>query len=72
MSIRGRFTKGLEDEVQRGEWIALANWYAKRNRRTGHLYQSCYKAFLVEDAGVAWSVSAEEIARPGGRVIVVG
>lgn len=73
-----RFTKGLEDEVQRSGWIVLAycwmpnhihaliqtpepnlargmqhwlsgyaNWYAKRNRRIGHLYQGRYKAFLV-------------------------
>jgi putative transposase len=83
-----RFTKGLEDEVQRCGWIVLAycwmpnhihaliqtpepnlargmqhwlsgyaNWYAKRNRRTGHLYQGRYKAFLVEDAGYYWTLS---------------
>ena len=65
-----RFTKGLEEEVQRCGWIVLsfcwmpnhihaliqtpqpnlatgmqhwlsgyANWYAKRNRRTGHLFK---------------------------------
>ena len=83
-----RFTKGLEDEVQRSGGIVLAycwmpnhvhaliqtpepnlargmqhwlsgyaNWYAKRNRRTGHLYQGRYKAFLVEDAGYYWTLS---------------
>jgi len=83
-----RFTKGLEDEVQRSGWIVLAycwmpnhvhaliqtpepnlargmqhwlsgyaNWYAKRNRRTGHLYQGRYKAFLVEDARYYWTLS---------------
>ena len=83
-----RFTRGLEEEVQRSGWIVLAycwmpnhihaliqtpepnlasgmqhwlsgyaNWYAKRNRRTGHLYQGRYKAFLVEDAGYYWSLS---------------
>ena len=39
-------------------WLSgYANWYAKRNRRTGHLYQGRYKAFLVEDAGYYWSLS---------------
>jgi putative transposase len=83
-----RFTKGLQDEVQRSGWIVLAycwmpnhihaliqthqpnlargmqhwlsgyaNWYAKRNQRTGHLYQGRYKAFLVEDAGYYWTLS---------------
>jgi putative transposase len=83
-----RFTKGLEEEVQRCGWIVLsfcwmpnhihaliqtpqpnlatgmqhwlsgyANWYAKRNRRTGHLYQGRYKAFLVEDASYYWTLS---------------
>ncbi|MCH7726785.1 MAG: transposase [Planctomycetes bacterium] len=83
-----RFTKGLEEQVQRCDWIVLAycwmpnhihtliqtplpnlatgmqhwlsgyaNWYAKRNRRTGHLYQGRYKAFLVEDAGYYWALS---------------
>ena len=83
-----RFTRGLEDEVQRSGWIVLAyswmpnhihaliqtpepnlargvqhwlsgyaNWYVKRNRRTGHLYQGRYKAFLVEDASYYWTLS---------------
>ena len=83
-----RFTKGIEEEVQRCGWIVLAycwmpnhihaliqtpqpnlatgmqhwlsgyaNWYAKRNRRTGHLYQGRYKALLVEDAGYYWTLS---------------
>ncbi|TWT92830.1 transposase [Stieleria varia] len=29
-------------------WLSgYANWYAKRNRRTGHLYQGRYKAFTA-------------------------
>ena len=39
-------------------WLSgYANWYAKRNRRTGHLYQGRYKAFPVEDAGYFWHLS---------------
>ncbi|MDC0934712.1 transposase [Pirellulales bacterium] len=39
-------------------WLSgYANWYAKRNRRTGHLYQGRYKAFLVEDANYYWPLS---------------
>lgn len=39
-------------------WLSgYANWYAKRNQRTGHLYQGRYKAFLVEDAGYYWTLS---------------
>lgn len=39
-------------------WLSgYANWYAKRNQRTGHLYQGRYKAFLVEDAGYFWTLS---------------
>ena len=39
-------------------WFSgYANWYAKRNRRTGHLYQGRYKAFPVEDAGYFWQIS---------------
>ena len=39
-------------------WLSgYANWYAKRNRRTGHLYQGRYKAFLVEDEGYYWNLS---------------
>lgn len=39
-------------------WLSgYANWYAKRNRRTGHLYQGRYKAFPVEDAGYFWQIS---------------
>jgi REP element-mobilizing transposase RayT len=39
-------------------WLSgYANWYSKRNRRTGHLYQGRYKAFLVEDAGYYWTLS---------------
>ena len=39
-------------------WLSgYANWYAKRNRRTGHLFQGRYKAFPVEDEGYYWSIS---------------
>lgn len=39
-------------------WLSgYANWYAKRNRRTGHLYQGRYKSFLVEDASYYWPLS---------------
>ena len=39
-------------------WLSgFANWYAKRNSRTGHLFQGRYKALLVEDAGYFWSLS---------------
>ena len=39
-------------------WLSgYANWYAKRGRRMGHLYQGRYKAFLVEDAGYYWTLS---------------
>ncbi len=98
-----RFTKGLQDEVQRSGWIVLAfcwnpnhihaliqtpepnlargmqhwlsgyaNWYAKRNGRTGHLYQGRYKAFLVEDAGYYWTLSRYIHLSPcnGGRPLV--
>ena len=39
-------------------WLSgYANWYAKRNQRTGHLYQGRYKAFPVEDEGYYWNLS---------------
>jgi len=39
-------------------WLSgYANWYAKRNRRTGHLFQGRYKSFLVEDNSYYWSLS---------------
>ncbi len=39
-------------------WLSgYANWYAKRNRRTGHLFQGRYKAFPVEDEGYYWDLS---------------
>jgi putative transposase len=39
-------------------WLSgYANWYAKRNRRTGHLYQGRYKAFQVEDSSYFWTLS---------------
>jgi len=39
-------------------WLSgYANWYAKRNHRTGHLFQGRYKAFPVEDQGYYWNLS---------------
>ncbi len=39
-------------------WLSgYANWYTKRNHRSGHLYQGRYKAFPVEDEGYYWSLS---------------
>jgi REP element-mobilizing transposase RayT len=39
-------------------WLSgYANWYAKRNRRTGHLFQGRYQAFPVEDEGYYWNLS---------------
>jgi REP element-mobilizing transposase RayT len=39
-------------------WLSgYANWYAKRNNRTGHLFQGRYKAFPVEDEGYYWTLS---------------
>jgi REP element-mobilizing transposase RayT len=49
-----------EPNLARGmqHWLSgYANWYAKRNGRTGHLFQGRYKAFLVEDAGHYWTLS---------------
>ena len=32
-------------------WLSgYANWYAKRNQRTGHLYQGRFKAIQLEDS----------------------
>ena len=37
-------------------WLSgYANWYAQRNRRTGHVFQGRYKAFPVEDEGYYWN-----------------
>jgi hypothetical protein len=39
-------------------WLSgYANWYAKRHRKSGHLFQGRYKSFLVEDASYFWSLS---------------
>ena len=39
-------------------WLSgYANWYAKRNQRTGHLYQGRFKAFQVEDMSYFWPLS---------------
>ena len=39
-------------------WLSgFANWHAKRNQRTGHLFQGRYKDFLGEDASYYWNPS---------------
>lgn len=39
-------------------WLSgYANWYAKRNRRSGHLFQSRCNSYLVEDEGYYWNLS---------------
>ena len=39
-------------------WLSgYANWYAKRNRRTGHLFPGRYKSFLVEHESYYWTLS---------------
>ena len=39
-------------------WLSgFANWYAKRNRRTGPLYQGRFKAFQVEDSSYFCTLS---------------
>jgi len=65
-----------EPNLARGmqHWLSgYANWYAKRNQRTGHLYQGRYKAFLVEDAGYYWTLSRYIHLNPcnGGRPLAV-
>ena len=61
-----------EPNLARGmqHWLSgYANWYAKRNQRTGQMYQGRYKAFLVEDAGYYWTLSRYIHLNPcvGGR-----
>jgi putative transposase len=54
-------------------WLSgYANWYAKRNRRSGHLYQGRYKAFPVEDEGYYWKLSQYIHLNPcnGGKPLV--
>ena len=34
-----------------------ANWYAKRHRRTGHLFQGRFKGELIENESYFWNVS---------------
>ncbi len=34
-----------------------ANWFAKRNRRSGHLFQGRFKSYLVQDETYYWSLS---------------
>lgn len=46
-----------EANLRRGmqHWLSgYANWHAKRNRRTGHLFQGRYEAFPVEDEWSPW------------------
>ena len=39
-------------------WLSgYANWYAKRNRPTGHLFPGRYKSFLVEHESYYWTLS---------------
>jgi REP element-mobilizing transposase RayT len=39
-------------------WLSgYANWYARRNQRSGHLYQGRFKAFQVEDMSYFWPLS---------------
>ena len=39
-------------------WLSgYANWYAKRNQWSGHLYQNRFKAFQVEDLSYFWPLS---------------
>ncbi len=52
--------KTPEPNLCRGmqHWLSgYANWYAKRNRRSGHLFQGRYKAYPVEDEGYYWNLS---------------
>ena len=52
--------KTPEPNLSRGmqHWLSgYANWYAKRNQRTGHLYQGRFKAFQVEDSSYFWTLS---------------
>ena len=52
--------KTPEANLSRGmqHWLSgYANWYAKRNRRTGHVFQDRYKAFQVEDETYFWPLS---------------
>jgi len=37
-------------------WLSgYANWYAKRNRKRGHLLQGRYKSLLVENESYFWT-----------------
>ena len=39
-------------------WLSgYANWYSKRTKRSGHLYQGRFKAFQVEDDSHFWTLS---------------
>ena len=49
-----------EPNLSRGmqRWLSgYANWYAKRNRRAGHLLQGRYKSYLVEGDSYFWTLS---------------
>ena len=52
--------KTPQPNLSRGmqHWLSgYANWYAKRNHRSGHLFQGRYKAFPVEDEVYYWNLS---------------
>ena len=56
-------SKTPEPNLCRGmqHWLSgYANWYAKRNRRTGHLFQGRYIAFSVEDEGYYWMAEGND------------
>jgi putative transposase len=47
-----RLSRGMQ------RWLSgYANWYAKRNRRSGHLFQGRYQSYLVEDDSYFWMLS---------------
>ncbi len=50
-----------------------ANWYAKRHRRTGHLFQGRFRGELIEDDSYFWDVSRYLHLNPlrGKRPLVV-
>ena len=51
-------------------WLSgYANWYSKRNRRRGHLFQGRYKSLVVEDDSYFWTLSRYIHLNPcrGGR-----
>ena len=54
------FFRTPQPNLSRGMQYLLsgyANWYAKRHRRPGHLFQGRFKGELVEDESYFWTVS---------------